>query len=1061
MLTFRVLGQLDITHDGAAVRLPTLMLRKLAAALLCQPDDPVAADVLADAIWEGNPPPTARKTLQIYVHRLRRALGGEGTITRGPAGYRISLDGAGLDSVDFARLLTAARTATVPDEESGLLRRALELWRGPAFGGSGDCSYVEKYAALLEAQRLQAIERYAEIELRLGRADRVTGLLAEAAAANPYREVLRAHLMLALYRSGRQAEALEQYQLAHQLLAEDLGIDPGPELQGLHERILRNDPRLAGPTPAGVLAGGKPNFLPGNVPGFTGRAAELSWLDVVGDSGQDRTVVISAISGTGGVGKTALAIRWAHRASARYPDGQFYVNLHGHDPGQPMPPLDALTYLLRCLDVAPERIPVDLDTAAALYRSRVAGRRMMIVLDDARTAAQVRPLLPGTPSVLTLVTSRDRLSGLISRDGARRLTLNVLPEAEAISLLREVAGRDRIDREPESAQELVRLCSALPLAVRIAGAHLADHPGLTLAEYTKELTGLNRAEALAVAEDQEYAVHAVLKRSYDVLPPAAQRVLRLLGSMPGTGISAELVCVIAEVSQAEATSILDALRAAHLLEQPANSRFGWHDIIREFARSITEPEAPEALRRFYGWSLSAVCGATETIYPGLPSLVAPEAPPVEFPDAPSALRWLDDERDNLLAAIVKAAELGLARYSWLLTDALRGYMRMRQMTNTWLQMATAALAAAVEAGSEEGQSAALLTRANAYSTRSRNAEAVQDYNAALALARSSGWLAGQASALNGLGLTHLQRTELALARSYFREGIPLAEAAGRKAMLATLLNNLSFSNLDQEPLEESVRLSTRALKLHRELKAHLSGTYDLIALALAYENQGHLDLAIASAEDAARTFTELGDKAGIAGTYATLSTIFAESANPEAGRKHAEHALRAAREAGNPRDEAIALRGLSGIDLAAGQPAAAIGHAGQSLSIATAIKDPTSQIFALLQLAWAYLDAGRLTEGLEAAGSAYAQADSLDLYLLMGRALTVRAALQSAGASPSTAIESARAALAHFDRIGENLYRPKALAIIAASSSSADDGYPSPGTRAPGPVSLPDNESSP
>ncbi len=996
MLSYRVLGELSISRDGQPIELPTLMLRKVAAVLLCHAGEYVSADVLADAIWEGSPPPTARKTLQIYVHRLRRALGGEHTVARGPVGYKVSLDDAEVDALTFVSL-----------RKRSAWGEALALWTGRAFQGTGDCSYVDKFAAALEEQRVQTVERLANDDPGL------LDVLTELAAQHPYRESLQAKLMLALFRAGRQAEALEHFQTVRARLAEDLGVDPGPELRQTHESLLRND----------IAA---PNFLPAAVTAFTGRDAELAWL-----SGTTAPLVL--ISGAGGMGKTALAVQWARQQAARYPDGQLYIDLHGYDPEQPLTPREALTHLLRCLGVPAERIPVETATAAALFRAEFAGKRMLLVLDNARTLAQIRPLLPGEPASLTLITSRDRLSGLISREGAQRLVLTVLSGPEAIALLRQIAG-PRVTAEPEAAQELSELCSRLPLAVRIAGAHLADQPALSLQDYVGYLRASNRARVLSVPHDESFGVHAVMERSYDTLSFGAQRVFRLLGSLPAVSFGSEAVAALARIPRSQAASHLDHLAQTHLLEQREPGRYTFHDLLREFARALPEAERPVALQRYYYWLLMMTSQSRALLAPGAIGLPVPDDERRAFSSHGEAVGWLDAERENLLPAVASADQLGMGEFGWLIADSLRSYLKLRRHMGDWLQIAVEGLAAAVAAQDLRAQSGMLSNVASVHYYLSEFKDAMRHSEQALAAAEECGWVDGQTLAHNGIGVVHLMQAEIPEAREAFQTAAALAESAGHTTFAATLLNNLAFVELDRGDLREAMRLSERSLHMHQAAGAKVSATYDLIALAFGHRDLGQLNEAVAAANAAAAMFAELGDIGGIASTNASLAWILSESDDFAKGLAIGEAALTQSQEVGNVRSEGVANCALAGISRRMGLHERSLSHADRSLSQMKAVGETPGQIYALLELSLTKLALGLPDDAIGYARSAHDLAQARGLSNLHGRALTMQARALAAQGAQAAALSAAQQAVAIFTRTGENLYRPSAVAIVEGTA---------------------------
>jgi DNA-binding SARP family transcriptional activator len=498
---FAILGPL-LVHDGdALVEVPKGRQRVLLAALLLHPGKPVPADALAEMVWDGAPPPGAEVTLRSHVLRLRRVLGPRAAarLETCPPGYLLQAEEDEVDLLRFRCLCrdgAAAARAGAWGRAHVLLSEALDLWRGAPLAGVPSESLREHKTRDLEALRRQAGEWRTDAALHLGgHAELVPGLHS-LIAENPLQERIHGQLMLALYRCGRQGEALAAYEHARDILIGELGTEPGPELQELHQRILSGDLALASiePPPFGAEpARALPRELPPAVPGFTGRQAELQTLTRLLERPGEQpaeAIVISAIAGTAGVGKTALAVQWAHQAAGRFPDGQLYVNLRGYDSGQPVPATDALARFLRSLGVPGQDIPPDEDERAARYRSLLAGKQMLVVLDNAGSAHQVRPLLPGTPACTVLVTSRGTLAGLVARDGAARLELDVLPLAEAVALLRTVIGA-RADAEPEAAAELAVQCCRLPLALRVAAEIAASRPAMLLSGLVSELADLS------------------------------------------------------------------------------------------------------------------------------------------------------------------------------------------------------------------------------------------------------------------------------------------------------------------------------------------------------------------------------------------------------------------------------------------------------------------------------------------------------------------------------------------------------------------------------------------
>ena len=522
-MEFGLLGPLLVRRGDAVVPVRAGKQRTALATLLLNANHIVPTEDLVEALWGTAPPPSARVSVQNYVAQLRKALGDQSHSRIGtqPRGYVISVADGELDTARFEVLLGAARQAardSAWDTASAQARAALAQWRGEPLADVESELLAVREVPRLADLRLQALQTRIEADLHRGRHAEVIGELQLLAVAHPLREHPHALLMLALYRDGRQAEALAAYQAARRVLREELGTEPGPELRELHQQILAADPALDPPrplSPAGGASRAIPWELPPGVWHFTGRAGELTALTrLLDEPAGPGMVVISAIGGTAGVGKTALAVHWAHKEAERFSDGQLYVNLRGYDPsGTPATTTGAIRRFLDALGVPPERIPASPEAQAGLYRSLLADRRMLIVLDNARDEQQVRPLLPASPGSLVLVTSRNQLSGLAAADGARLLTLDVLSHAEAVHMLTARLGTARVAAEPSAVDQIASLCVCLPLALAVAAARAAARPGFPLAALADELAdSASRLDALD-AGDPAASIRAVFSWS--------------------------------------------------------------------------------------------------------------------------------------------------------------------------------------------------------------------------------------------------------------------------------------------------------------------------------------------------------------------------------------------------------------------------------------------------------------------------------------------------------------------------------------------------------------------
>jgi DNA-binding SARP family transcriptional activator/tetratricopeptide (TPR) repeat protein len=655
---FSVLGTLEVTAaDGTRLRLPTGRARTVLALLCVSPGQVVSRDRLIDEAWEGAPPGTAVTQMHGLISALRRVLGQEAVLTRG-RGYLVAVG-----ETDLTRMRALARRARSLREEgslgaaAGCLGEALALWRGRPFAGI-DCASLETTANLIESERVSALEEYAEVKIALGDASELVGSLAGWVAEHPLREGLRASLIRVLLRTGRQAEAIAAYHDLRRRLSDELGVGPGPALHELYESILHGDWEPV--TPVGAAAIPVPAQLPAAVADFTGRAAQVDELRAALSLGSQTAVVVSAVSGTGGIGKSALAVHVAHLMRADFPGGQLFVSLAGTS-GEPVTPADALARLLRDLGVPAGDVPAGLDERAARYRTALDGRRLLLVLDDARDAAQVRPLLPGSPSCAVLVTSRATLRDLA---GSVHFGLSVMVPDEGRELFTKIVGAARTAAEPDAVAEILRVCAGLPLAIRITAAKLASRPGWSIAAGASRLTAEH--DRLAELTVGDLAVRASFRLSYDGFTGDAAYVFRLLGLMPAGDFGGPAVAALLGLPVNETERILEPLIDAHMLESPGSGRYKMHDLLRLFAAELAtadlEPaDRAAAVGRVVGWYGAALFASARAIAQGRPmppgrDLSAEGAP--EFGSQDEALAWCHREQGSVAWAIRTAAAAG-------------------------------------------------------------------------------------------------------------------------------------------------------------------------------------------------------------------------------------------------------------------------------------------------------------------------------------------------------------------------------------------------------------------
>ncbi|MFG1682659.1 BTAD domain-containing putative transcriptional regulator [Nonomuraea sp. NPDC049269] len=695
VLKIGLLGAVRAWRGHQEIPLGPPRQRAVLALLALEAGRAVSVERLIEGLWGERAPAGARGMVQGYVSRLRPALARAGvTIAYYPRGYLLVLAAEQVDVHEFRIAVARARTMETDEAQAAGLRRALTLWRGEPLTGVSGGGLLDRLRDALGEERLAITEECLNVETRAGRhaglVPELTGLVAE----HPFREGLVGLLMLALCRAGRRVDALEQYERTRRRLIEELGLDPGPELLQLRQRILRGNvftvrsPGLSAPAETEPEVSAVPSQLPPKPGQFTGRAAELGLLDSVATGGD--TVGIAMITGAGGVGKTALALHWGHRIRSRFPDGQLYVNLHGHSPERPLRPIEALGQFLRGLGVPAERVPVTEEEASAAYRSLLADRRILVILDDAGSEEQIRPLLPGGRRCAAVITSRDRLAGLVARDGAVPVPLGMLAPDEAGLLFGRLLGGERLAAERDAARELARACGYLPLALRIAAAGILGRPCAGIAGQVRRLT-MTRLSSLAVGGDPHAAVRGAFDLSYHRLDPPSRRLFRLLGLIPGPTFTAEAAAALSGAPLAETDHLLCRLAAAHLIEEGDPGRYTFHDLMREYARERvraeeSEPDRTRALDALMDWYLRVLREAGNLAYPltlrtsaSTPTpVLAPTAAtadgdrdrPIGFTDRPAALAWLKAERANLIAAMKSATQ---SPPGWRLMDAMSGY----------------------------------------------------------------------------------------------------------------------------------------------------------------------------------------------------------------------------------------------------------------------------------------------------------------------------------------------------------------------------------------------------
>jgi DNA-binding SARP family transcriptional activator/tetratricopeptide (TPR) repeat protein len=995
-----------------------------------------------ERVWGQAPPDGAQHAIHVYVSRIRgmlRTAAGDGasaSLARRTRGYVLDLPSDRIDVHRFRALVAGA--ATGPDLwRARSLREALDLWRGtPLADLPGD--WAARTREAWRRQHIEAVAEWAQAELRLANPAAVITPLTELVAEQPLAEKIVAILMRALFLTGHSAQALDHYTATRQRLVEQLGVDPGPELRAAHEAVLRGDVsqptgpmtvHTAEPQPVPVRAERvAPAQLPPDVVGFCGRRPEIEVLDAMLPApGVPPSSVVTVLTGMAGVGKTGLAVHWAHRVRHRFPDGQLYIDLGGHAHESPVRPIVALGRLLHGLGLDARTVPPDLADAAAMYRTLLADRRALVVLDNAGTAEQVRPLLPGGGACLVVVTSRNRLDGLVALDGARQVTLDVLAPDESLALLAHVLGARRVAAEREQATELADLCAHLPLALRIAAANVAAQPKPSLGTIVDLLDTDDRVSTLEIPGDSEAAVCAAFDLSYHALPPAAQRLFRLVSLVPGQDFTISAAASLSGAEPRAARRTLAVLVRAHLVGEPGPDRFAMHDLLRLYGRRRAEREDREAdraaaLAGLYGHYLQAIDAAARLLYPQTvriePATAAVPVPQEAFGDRSSALAWLDDERANLVSAVRMADACGMAPMAWLLADALRGYFWIRRSMADWLEVAECGRLAAVACGDLTGQVACHTSLGVARRCTGEYETAVGHLATALTLSRQTGWSAAESSILGSLAIGYAEVGDVRRAVQYLSDALELNRRLGRTAGEAVSVGNLGNLRSALGQLREASANLTEAFDLYRRTGNVGGEALMLTNLGGVLRYLGPLEAARQRCEQGLALHREIGDRYGEAIALSLLGEIHARTGTPGRGVRLATEAVDLARQIGDSRVQASALTLLGAAELLAGDHASAIAHHEQAVTVARSTSNRIPLAEALAGLGAAHHAANRPRQALPSLTEALAIARTDGYQIIQSTILTVLAEVHLARDEVPLAIDRAREAAEIHRRTG-------------------------------------------
>ncbi|MFC3896811.1 BTAD domain-containing putative transcriptional regulator [Lentzea rhizosphaerae] len=914
-----VLGQVELRVDGRLVEIGHARQRCVLAVLLVEANRVVTTEQLLDRVWADRLPYKARQVASNYVSRLRRLLAGEVPIVRQGGGYVLQVDPEAVDLHRFRRLVKQARGGDAA-KSLALLEEAAGLWRGEAFEGL-DTPWIAAVREGLARERFAADVDRVDLALAQGRHAALCAELSERADAHPLDERVTGQLMLALYRNGRQADALFRFDTIRVRLADEVGADPGPELRELHRRILNTDPALARAAAPDV-----PRQLPAP-PVLTGRLAELTLLDetLAGTSG---TVMISAIGGAGGIGKTWLALAWAHRHLDRFPDGQLFVDLHGFSPTEePMAATVAVRGFLEALGVDPGRIPTDLDAQAALYRSQVAGRRMLIVLDNAVTTDQVIPLLPGGSACTVLVTGRTRLASLIDRHGVRHLQLDVLDRAEARALLAARLDADRVAAESATVDELVELCGSYPLALAITARNAAARPDLPLAEVAAELREFG-LEMLDHDTDPAASLPAVLSWSLRRFTDEQRTVFGLLGIAPGPDITLPAVAALTGLPPVHARKALSALAEASLLERRPHGRYAMHDLVRAYA-ATTAHDLPDEVReaalvRVTDFYLHTAYEADRLLEPTRhdlqPDPPAPGVKPHPLSDADAAFAWLDAEHTALIASQRVAIALGRHNAVWQLAWVLAIFhARQGHHLRDELAMWRAAVDAAAHVPDPAIRTRTHRLLGHACCRLGMYEEAIRHLDESLLLAVRHGDTSQQAHTHLELAFTWERLGDDRQALDHARHTLELCRTLDHPVYEAQALNAVGWYAARLGDFDTARHHCRSALTLHRR-HHHPPGEADALdSLGLIAHGAGDHREAIDHYLQALSVYRTLGNTYQVADSLENIGHPHTKLGQHDKARKTWQEALELYREQGRDDDAARVQRQLDDLPPASPQ----------------------------------------------------------------------------------------------------------------------------------------------
>ncbi|GIF63886.1 XRE family transcriptional regulator [Asanoa ishikariensis] len=936
-----VLGPPDVVVNGSRVDIRSARQRTVLALLALAHGRTVPVDDFVDALWGDQPPRTARNLVQLYIGEVRALLG--------PAGHTVRFSGGGylaqwgteeVDLAWFDDLVTRARAAWSgghPEQAAELYADALRLWRGPALVDAGDRLRHHPAAIAAGQRRIAATVAFADAVIALGASERAIPALRALCREEPLQEALHGRLMLALTATDERAAALQVFADLRAVLANELGVEPGAALADIHLRILRD-----GRPTTDAAADRRERWTPAQLPAppfpFVGRTGQLSALDQLLTGSP-----VAVIAGTAGAGKTALAVHWAHLVADRFPDGQLYLNLRGYDPETPLDPGDALARLLGALGVPGENVRASVDERAAQLRTTLAGRRMLMLLDNAGTAEQVRPLLPGTAGCAVVVTSRDDLAGLVAAQGARRVDLHLLREDESVLLLRQLIGA-RAEASPDAVARIAQQCAHLPLALRVAAELTAARPDTSLTDLAAELADhQERLRSLDAGGDPRAAVATVFSWSMRNLAADSARTFRLLGLHPGANVDAYAAAALADTTPRQAGHALAMLGRAHLTQANEGGRHGMHDLLRAYATQLSSEldsaeERAAARGRLLDFYLATAAAAMDTLHPAeahrRPRVPASPTPTPDLPDAAAALAWLDAERPTLVAVTAHAATHGWSSHATRLATVLFRYLEGGHYADASI-IYRHALAAARRDGDRAAQAHALHGLGSIHYHYGQYDVAARYLRTAREHFRQVGDRGGEARALNNLGSVEQWRGRYGTAADLHRRALNRYLDVGDQVGQARALSNLGRSEYRLGRLDAAAGHLQRVLILCRAIGDASGEAEALDRLGSVEHQRGQHSRAAEYHLRSLRLHQRNGDRTGEASAMASLGIVYSQFGRHAEAADLLHQAQALYREVGDQDGEGDARNGLGEASRATGAHAEALRHHTAALALVT------------------------------------------------------------------------------------------------------------------------------